>query len=522
MRQGASPVGVFLCFGLLFFSIFVVWGLATPLMALPDEPVHAIRAVALDRSGELIGTATAGPGNANTVVTVPELYGHLGVIPGCYADHVAVTAACAPADTGTSAPEKIDIYVGRYPPLYYAIVGLPSVVTISPTGVRLMRVFSSALAAILLALAVTSIVAWSRTRLLLAGVALAATPQLFFLGGGINPSGFEVSAAICLWCSLLVLALERRDDPPIGLIITVALSASALVLARPLSPFWEVCIGLTVAVLAGWRAVVDLLRRRAVQVALALVALCGVMALAWIFGAHSLDHLPTGGYVPAHESDVSIFLNALGETAVLLRSAVGDFGWLDTNSPLLTYVVWGIGLAFVGGLATLAGRRRENWALATLIVASIIIPVVIIAEPARRYGFAGQGRDFLPLTVGVPLVAAVLAARSPLVARYGRRIVTTVAVLVASGQVFAFGEALRRNAVGLRGPINFLDGPWRPPGGALLLTVLDVLEWIAFAGVLWWLAVPPAATTAGSAAGPAAAHEQVPVGEGTLAGSPAT
>lgn len=489
LRQGSSPLGVFIFFALLFFSIFAVWGLSTPLMALPDEPVHAIRAVALDRGGELIGTNTAGSGNANTVVTVPELYAHLGAIPGCYADHPHVTAACAPSDAGTSTATPVVIYVGRYPPLYYAFVGLPSFFTVSPTGVRLMRLFSSALSAILLALALTSIVAWSRSRLLLAGLALAATPQLFFLGGGINPSGFEVSAAICLWCSLLVLALERRDDPPLGLIVTVAISASLLILARPLSPFWAVCIALTVAALAGWRTVVSLLRRRTVQWALGVVAVCGALALAWIVGAHALDHLPTGGFVPTHLSDVSIFLNAFGETAVILRSAVGDFGWLDTNSPLFTYVVWGIGIVFVGGLAALTARRREVGVLAILVVASVLVPVLIIAEPARRYGFAGQGRDFLPLTVGVPLVAAALAARSPLVARYRTRCVATVAVLVGGGQVAAFAEALRRNAVGLGGPINYLNGPWRPPGGALLLTVLDVLEWIAVAVVLWWLAL---------------------------------
>lgn len=486
LRDG-SPVASFSLFALLFFSVFAVWSLATPLMGVPDEPVHAIRAVALVR-GDFVGTAVHGPRDPNTVVTVPELYSRLGTVPGCFAFNSSSPASCAPAIRGTSTPTQVEIYVGRYPPLYYAVVGLPSLVTVSSVGVRLMRLFSAALSALLLALGATSIVAWSRSRLLLAGFVLAATPQLFFLGGAISPSGFEISAAISLWCCLIVLALERFEDPPLGLVVATGISACTLVLARPLSPFWAFLIGVTVLVLAGRRRVAAALRHRRVQLALGAAALCGVLALAWIFTQHALDHLPVSGNIPKNLSDVSIFFGALGQTGLLLRSAIGEFGWLSTQSPLGTYLTWYAGLALVGGLAAVTARRRELWVLAGVAVAAVLVPVVILAVPARQYGFAGQGRDFLPLTVGLPLVAAAIAGGSELLVRHRARAVTGVTVLVAAAQVLAFGQALRRNAVGLGGPINYLNGAWRPPLGALVLTILAVLAWAAIATVTSWLA----------------------------------
>jgi hypothetical protein len=45
-------------------------------------------------------------------------------------------------------------YVGRYPPLYYAIVGLPSLVWHTNTAVYMMRLLSGLLCALLLGLAI--------------------------------------------------------------------------------------------------------------------------------------------------------------------------------------------------------------------------------------------------------------------------------------------------------------------------------------------------------------------------------
>ena len=116
-------------------------------------------------------------------------------------------------------------YSGRYPPLYYAVVGLPTLVVHSTDAVFLMRLLGALLCAVLLGLAYMVLATWSQNRILAAGFLCALTPAAVYLGSVVNPNGLEIAAAICLWCSGLVLALEHRDDPPRALVVVLTVSA---------------------------------------------------------------------------------------------------------------------------------------------------------------------------------------------------------------------------------------------------------------------------------------------------------
>ena len=124
------------------FLVMSAWSLATPLFASPDEPTHVIRAVALDH-GQLIGNSDGGPASAFTFVTVPALIAGANGYPGCFLFRSSVPASCTHPLTSSTRPVVTTTYAGRYPPLYYAFVGLPSLATISPTGVYLMRLVSA-------------------------------------------------------------------------------------------------------------------------------------------------------------------------------------------------------------------------------------------------------------------------------------------------------------------------------------------------------------------------------------------
>ena len=97
-------------------------------------------------------------------------------------------------------------------PMYYAIVGLPSLIVTSTTGMYLMRTVSSLLGALFLALAIMSVFCWSSRRLLQIGVLLAATPTAAYYASSVNPNGLEIMAAICLWCSGIILVSERSEE----------------------------------------------------------------------------------------------------------------------------------------------------------------------------------------------------------------------------------------------------------------------------------------------------------------------
>ncbi len=454
------------------FLNMAAWSIATPLFASPDEPAQIARAVALVH-GDLIGTTVKNAGNAITDITIPAVYSYrTGAAYGsCFVFQPNVPASCAAPITRSTAEVATTTYAGRYPPLYYAIVGLPSLFTSSPTGIYLIRLVSALLNAVFLALAALSVVAWSRSRMLLIGLLVATTPMTFFLGGVVNASGFEITSATCLWCSGVVLALERADKAPRGLVVVVTASAAALLLSRALSPIWVVLIAALLALLAGWRGVQSLARTRPVQVSLVVLVPCAIFAVGWIRVAHALDLVAAGVKVGAHDTGWHLAAGIFGYTGTWLKEMVGFFGWLDTPSPLLTYLVW---YAVVGLLVLITfSCTAPRFVAAFLLLVAIVLtaPVVISYDEAHRLGIIWQARYIMPMAVGVPVMAVALIERSGALQSVRRRLPTVLCVALGIAEFSAFAEALRRYTVGASGPLDYLQGAWQPPLGATAVTV---------------------------------------------------
>jgi MYXO-CTERM domain-containing protein len=297
-----------------------------------------------------------------------------------------------------------------------------------------------------------------------------------------------VSTNICLWCSALVLALERPVAPPRGLVAIVAVSACTTVLVRGLSPLWVAMTGLSVLALAERQAVLALVRRRSVQVAAGALVVAGALALAWILHAHTLDVLPSINPAPPQDGYGQLVVLTLDHTGRFLREMIGEFGWLDTPSPVGTLVAWYGALGLLVFAAAASARRRQVMVLGLVIAAAVIVPALISASQAHREGYVWQGKDGLPFAVGVPLVAAELVGLSGLLEPVRRRLTGFVAGALALASVAAYVGALRRYAVGIYGPLDFLPGRWRPPLGSVTLVVAGVLAAAAAAVLLTFLA----------------------------------
>ena len=452
----------FLAAFVLAFVAMGSWSMATPLFGAPDEPVHVIKAAAVVR-GEIVGHLVGGSTDPTAAVTVPAFYAGTRNIPACFHRQPTVPASCAPPAGGGGAPTVVDIYNARYPPLYYAIVGLPSLLGASDAELYLMRLVSAALSAFFVAAAVATAVAWSRSRLVLAGVVVAATPMVLFTGGVVNPVGLEASAGIAVWTAGAVLALEHLDDPPPGLVAVLAGCACVLELVRSLSPFW---LALTAVVLLGVcdaRRLRSFVAARSTRMGLAAVVAAGVVAIIWILKEHAFDVFsttPVGYSVP----ESTILETSFSHNDYYLPDMVGVFGWFDTYAPTFTYVVWYAMVGFVSLAAAVVGRLRQAVVLALFAVAIVVVPVAISSSQVHRYGFTWAGKDTLAFAVGLPILAAALLGTSAL-DRHRARIVGSVGLLAFLAQVAAFFEMLRRYAVGTAGPdFGFLAHPaWRPP-----------------------------------------------------------
>ena len=150
---------------------------------------------------------------------------------------------------------------------------------------------------------------------------------------------------------------------------------------------------------------------------------------------------------------------SLGATMHRVANMVGELGWLDTPAPALAVVIW---LALVGFLVVAAlstAPARPAVVLIGLVTAVVAVPVALEVSQAPRLGLVWQGRHVLPLAVGVPLLAAVLAG--PLLEGAGRRVLAVTAAATAVGHAAVFWWGLRRYAVGF----DHLFGPvrWSPP-----------------------------------------------------------
>ncbi len=469
---------------LLAFAAMALFSFATPLYAAPDEPVHVIKAAAVAR-GQLVGRTTGASQEAFGLVRVPGTYGLPANrnSPTCFHRHPTVPASCAPGLVASSAPVASWIYVARYPPLYYAIVGLPSLVSSGVWTIYAMRLVSALLSALFIGCAAAVAICYSRRRLALVGVVVATTPMVLFLGGVVNPSGFEVAAAISAWTAGSVLVAEHLDDPPPGLVGALGVSVVVLALIRLLSPFWLALIGLTLAGVAGASGLRRLWASHAVRVAGACALVAGALASAWILREHSTAVYARAGL--GNVSELTILETSFAHNDFYLPTMIGVFGWFDTWAPTFTYVAW---YALVGALVLFAaarGRRRDALVLGLLVAAVLVVPVAISTSQVHRYGYTWSGRDTLPLAVGLPVLAGALLGRDGVGGR-SAALAARLSPVAALAQFGAFFEALRRYAVGTRGPdFAFLfDYAWRPPGGFALLLALESAVLLVGAGAV--------------------------------------
>lgn len=469
----SRPVRIFTVSFVLVFLNMAAWSLASPLFASPDEPAHVVRAVAVDH-GQLIGTPVGGPSSSVTSVTVPASIADSEQYPDCFAFKISVPASCAQPLTTSTRSVEAKTSAGRYPPLYYAIVGIPSLVSDSTTGIYLMRLFSAALAALFVALAFMSICVWSKRTFMLVGVLLALTPMTLFLGGVVNPNGTEICAALCMWTAGLVLVLERADDPPRGLVIVLTASVVMLMLSRGISPLWVALILVVLAILAGRRALVQLLRSTSLRVSIAVMVLSAVIAVAWIVVAHAND-LQSGEVTLPKGGAGHLLLDFWSLTGNWLQQMIGVFGWLDTPSPLLTYLTWYAVIGVVVFLALSSARPRGNIALVVLVAMVVLVPIAISYHEAHRLDLFWQGRYILPMATGIPIVATALIDGAAVLDTIRSRLTVLICVAIGAADFAAFYTAQRRYATGLPGPANILDGTWGPPLGNTVMTLWSLV-----------------------------------------------
>lgn len=513
-RLGQLPVLVaaFVILGLLT----TIWCLATPIMSLPDEPAHTIKAAAVAR-GQFSGESTGVQGE-QLQVQVPRYIADIRT-QQCSAFKPAETPACAPKVSLDRSLGTGETSAGNYNPVYYVLVGLPSRVMGGEAAIYTMRILSGLLNAAILASVFAAASALRRPRMPLIAVAVTVTPGVLFLSGGINPNALEITTAAAVFMHLcVILENAERLRAVRWNIVALAVAASLLANTRPLSLLWLLlAVGAATAAFGGRRFLL-ILKDRFVWLAAGVTALSCGFALFWLVTAKSFDSLLAS---PTEIAPDQAFATMLDRTFNYVIEYVGVLGWLDTPAPAAVQMTWvmAFGLLLLVGLTSRPVRGR--WGLAILVPLVIVLPAWLQASTIQSLGWIWQGRYLMALVVVLLLAAGVAARFMPFrVTPWKKSAVRWSLVLMGLAHVYMMLFGFRRYTVGIVERTNWtemFDPKWQPPltWQGLTLAYMAVLAaggYLLYRSLVGSPAGPLGGPSLGGAVRPAtAARPHVPV-----------
>lgn len=458
------------------------WAIATPLGGSPDEPAHIVRAASVWQ-GQILGEHTKDA--PVTRVDVPRAVANAQDWP-CFAFKVGTPASCQkPFHSGLQL-EKADTSAGLYDPLYYAIVGWPSLfIGNAQSAVIAMRMIGALLSTGLLALAFSFICRMRGSRIISAGFLVAATPMVFFLASAVNPNALEFCGGLAFFVIAMYIVRDIGGLPSWPTLSGLMISGALFANARSVSPFWLALLGVIAIVYAPHGRVLALLRMRRFQVALAVVVVWTLASVVWTLVTGTLTSL--GHFAGAGTaSPIGTFVAMLVGTP-FDPGWVGVFGWMETGAPNFVLITW-YAMIFGAVIAALViARGRTLAALVIGVAALFIAPALLQAASVRTSGYIWQGRYALVAFMCLAVLCGIVLSDKLANSDVGIRPLVTIACFTTVGQMWAFVATLARYTVGvddLRAIIK--PAQWAPPGGVVLSLVLVAVGavGVAFVAIL--------------------------------------
>lgn len=474
------------------------WAIASPISSGPDEPAHIVKAASVVR-GELVGPQ----GTYGNEVKVPNYVSWTNA-QTCFVFEPAVPADCAPAVEGDPAKTVLGTTTAGYNnPVYYALVGWPSLIFSDSIGIYAMRIVSGILSSAMLALAFMLVSTWRRPTIPAIGLVAAITPMVLYVNGLVNPSAFEISGTIAAFVAMLTI-VTQPDERLLRERAVILVAVSVLVAnTRTISPLWiAIAVILPLLLLKG-RDLAALLRRRVVLISAAIVALGAAFSVAWTpistrLASDAAAGAPATPVITTVFPDVGQspffgFVKMITLTFTNGADMIGNFGWMDTPVPATTIVIWTmlIGAILLTGFVVLRGRPALVGVI--LLLLALVLPALIQAAFITTGGFIWQGRYGLPIFAMLIFGVAALVGTSVENSRFSAaalgRLVFAVIVGFIAGQGYGFLKAMRRNVIGSDTSWKQLitDPQWIPPGGVALSLALFVVGLLVLAVVVFRL-----------------------------------
>jgi hypothetical protein len=253
----------------------------------------------------------------------------------------------------------------------------------------------------------------------------------------------------------------------VGLIV----GGGVLLNVRPASWLWLLAI-VGVASLFSGRSLLKHLRTRNGLITAGVLGAACVPALLWEFR------------IMAHPARGPLHVDFTPSVRPLIDQTVGKFGWLDVQLPAWAIDAWCVAVVVGVIAALLIMPVRQRLVLLLLLLSLPWLASVYDAYLRASGGMGLQGRYMLPLTVGVPVLAASVGPWKGRNAAVAARIAGVSTITVAVVQVVAIVVNARRYNGGVTWPLisPFAHASWNPHLGwacAVLLAISAAAAWLA-------------------------------------------
>jgi len=357
--------------------------------------------------------------------------------------------------------ETVVSSVGTYQPFIFVPAGLVMRLATSTTAALLLGRLTFTLLAALLLLGALLVALRARPGpISVISIALCVGPTSILVMSAISTSGAESAAGIAWWVALLAATEPKAQRAAWLLAIAAGL---VLAVARTTGPVWMLVIALIVLVFRGrhaaWRGF-----RSGGKLAIATVAVCvaaGVVTLAWQLAVQ-----------PASLETPAITLGGASPSVVgfILNRAIATYGWGEFWPPDGLSQVWALmvaALVLLGGVS--AVKRGAGREIAALVLTAVVTVAIIAAFLALgSHAGLAQGRWFIALLAGIPILAGWMAGSLPATAalQSTSRIVAS-ALIIGVGACLAVYWWLNEYSYSVNGGSLFFLGHsrWQPPLG---------------------------------------------------------
>ena len=437
------------------------WMLTVPAFRGIDEIDHAYRAASVARGD--VGPATRSvPEGRGLMVMVPADMVEAGR-PACAQLKYVGRGNCSPVtDVRQDGTVGIASAAGAYMPLFYAVVGWPSLFLDGESALYGMRVASMLLCDVLLLLA-AAIALKRRSSWHLAGLILCLTPTVLYATVIAAPNALSMAGGLLMWVAWTAAdpGLSHRDNRRYAWLGT--LGAAITSLTHNTGPIWVL---VTIVVMAWiWRP--RLRPREAVRLlgpGAGVILGAFVAATLWtrFSGANSLHHES----VQPESSTPQLSDLAMLPVRWLFQSVFGA----PRPGGMTTGLVYGLAFTLIL-LVVMAGFQRAESRVrhAMLFIAFVLtaLPFMLTLLTYDALGFAWQGRYSIPLGVGITLLAAASLHRTTAL-----RPVHLLALVVVG--VVQVGAILSAHANVAAEGAQFLAPAWVAP----VLCLAGLLAWL--------------------------------------------